>query len=160
MVEFDDRKWDHVLLHSSRRSEECLKNKGSILLIEDDIVDHMLVKRAFKELGITNTLKIITNGEAALDYLRDKGGEKPCIILLDLNMPKLSGLEFLKAVKSDEELKSIPVVVLTTSREEQDKTQSFKLGVAGYMIKPVEYENYVDLIRAFNSYWTLSELPG
>ena len=137
-----------------------MKNKGSILLVEDDIVDHMLVKRAFKELGITNTLKIITNGEVALDFLRDQGSEKPCIILLDLNMPKLSGLDFLKIIKSDEALKSIPVVVLTTSSEEQDKIQSFKLCVAGYMIKPAEYKNYIDKIRAWFSYWALSELPG
>jgi len=137
-----------------------LKNKGDILLVEDDVVDHMLVKRAFKELGITNTLQIASNGEEALDFLRARDGEKPCIILLDLNMPRMSGLEFLKIVKSDEEHKAIPVVVLTTSREEQDKTQSFKLGVAGYMIKPVEYDQYVELIKTFDSYWTLSEFPG
>lgn len=137
-----------------------MKHKGAFLLIEDDIVDHMLVKRAFKELCITNPLVIISNGEAALDSLKDKRNEKPCIILLDLNMPKLSGLEFLKIIKSDEELKTIPVVVFTTSRAERDKAQSFKLGVAGYMIKPVEYKQYIKLILTLDTYWSLSELPG
>jgi CheY-like chemotaxis protein len=137
-----------------------MRDNRPILLLEDDVVDHILVKRAFKDLNITNRLEIFPDGEAAILYLHDNRNVRPCIIILDLNMPRLSGIEFLKIIKEDEELRSIPVVVLTTSREDQDKSACFKLGVAGYMIKPIEYRQFVDLIDALSTYWTLSELPA
>ena len=136
-----------------------MKGRRPILLVEDDTVDVMTVKRALKEIHVSNNLITVSNGEEALKYLRDDNNEKPCIILLDLDMPRMSGFEFLKIAKQEEVLKMIPVVVLTTSKEEQDKMESFKLGIAGYMIKPVNYQQFVEVIRTINIYWTLSELP-
>lgn len=136
-----------------------MNEKISILLVEDDHVDIMTIKRAFKDLKITNPVNVCENGLEALDFLRDQQKHLPGIILLDLNMPKMNGIEFLQEIKDDEQFKSIPVVVLTTSKEEQDKVESFKLGVAGYMIKPVDYMQFVEIIRTIHLYWTLSEIP-
>ena len=133
--------------------------KKSILLVEDDQVDQMTIKRALQEINVLNLLTIVNNGEEALAFLRDEKNPKPAIILLDMNMPKMNGIEFLQVVKQDEVLKRIPVVMLTTSSEEQDKIDSYSLGVAGYMIKPVDYHQFVDKMRTINLYWTLSELP-
>jgi CheY-like chemotaxis protein len=130
-----------------------------ILLVEDDQVDVMTVKRALKEINVTNPVVNLENGEEALKYLRDPESEKPCIILLDLNMPIMNGIEFLQVMKHDARLKRIPVVVLTTSEEEQDKINSFDLGVAGYMAKPVDYRQFVEVMRTINAYWTISEVP-
>jgi CheY-like chemotaxis protein len=129
-------------------------------LVEDDRVDVMTVKRALKELHVTNELLVAGNGEEALSVLRDNNARQPCIILLDLNMPKMNGIEFLRIVKQDSDLKKIPVVVLTTSKDEQDKLASFENSVAGYMIKPVDYTKFVETIRVIELYWTLNELPG
>ena len=131
----------------------------SILLVEDDEVDAMTVKRALKDLHVTNPLVIQENGEEALAYLRDPNNEKPCLILLDLNMPVMGGIEFLQVDKHDDALKAIPVIVLTTSQEQQDKVNSFNLGVAGYMAKPVAYQQFVEVMRTINAYWTISEIP-
>jgi len=131
-----------------------------ILLVEDDSVDAMTVKRAFSELKVTNELIRAINGEAALTCLKANLDRKPCVILLDLNMPKMNGIEFLRVVKSDEELRQIPVVVLTTSKDDRDKIESFKACVAGYIVKPVDYRKFVEAMRILNLYWTLSELPG
>ena len=131
-----------------------------ILLVEDDRVDAMTVERAFKDQKIINPLVHSINGEEALEYLRSESNKKPCVILLDLNMPKMNGIEFLKIAKEDEALKKIPIVVLTISREKQDVVKSFELGVAGYMVKGVDYKKFVETIRITNQYWTLSELPN
>ncbi|MBN2455118.1 MAG: response regulator [Sedimentisphaerales bacterium] len=136
-----------------------MKSCRPVLLVEDDNVDAMTVRRAFKELNITNPVVRAVNGEEALDYLRAKGDKKPCVVLLDLNMPKMNGAEFLKAAKADESIKDIPVVVLTTSKEQYDIQESFKNGVAGYIVKPVDYKNFVEAVRTIKLYWTLSELP-
>jgi CheY-like chemotaxis protein len=135
-----------------------MRNAKPILLVEDDQVDAMTVKRALKDLNVTNRLDISNHGEEALNFLRNDRNQKPGIILLDLNMPRMNGIEFLKIVKRDESFKRIPVVVLTTSKEEQDRIESFELGVAGYMIKPVDYLQFVEVMRAIDMYWTLSEL--
>ena len=137
-----------------------MRSSKSILLVEDDKVDAMTIKRSLETINITNDMDVANNGEEALQYLRDPQGELPCIILLDLNMPKMNGIEFLRIVKHDETLKRIPVVILTTSRDEQDKIESFNLGVAGYMIKPVDYWQFVEVVKAIDLYWTLSELPN
>lgn len=131
----------------------------SILLVEDDQVDVMTVKRALKEIHVTNPVVNKENGEEALKYLRDPKSEKPCIILLDLNMPIMNGIEFLQEAKQDAQLRRIPVVVLTTSEEQQDKVNSFDLGVAGYMAKPVDYRQFVEVMRTIDAYWTISEMP-
>lgn len=136
-----------------------MSSEEAILLVEDDIVDAMTVKRAMRDLNVTNSLVVKSNGEEALAYLRDRSNNHPCIIILDLNMPKMNGIEFLKVLKQDEELRRIPAVVLTTSKGEQDRFESFDLSVAGYMIKPVEYPQFVNVVRSINLYWTLSELP-
>jgi CheY-like chemotaxis protein len=136
-----------------------VRNSKPILLVEDDSVDTMTVKRALKDLKITNPLVCASNGEDALLYLTNNANSKPCVILLDLNMPKMNGIEFLKVAKADDKLKRIPVVTLTTSRDEQDKVESFKLSVAGYIVKPVDYKKFVEAIRVIELYWTLSELP-
>jgi CheY-like chemotaxis protein len=130
-----------------------------ILLVEDDQVDTMTVIRALKEIHVTNRLVHLENGEEAVSYLRDPESEKPCIILLDLNMPIMNGIEFLQVVKRDDHLKRIPVVVLTTSEEQQDKVNSFNMGVAGYMTKPVDYRQFVEVMRSIDAYWTISEMP-
>lgn len=130
-----------------------------ILLVEDDQVDVMTVKRALKEIHVTNPVVNLENGEDALQYLHNPGTAKPCIILLDLNMPIMNGIEFLQVVKLDAGLKRIPVVVLTTSEEQQDKINSFDLGVAGYMAKPVDYRQFVEVMRTIDAYWTISEVP-
>jgi len=136
-----------------------MKVHKPILLVEDDKVDAMTVRRAVKDLNITNPLVHALNGLEAIDYLKSNASPSPCIILLDLNMPKMNGLEFLSHIKNDPSFKKIPTIVLTTSNAERDKTESFNLGVAGYMIKPVDYKQFVDVIREIDLYWTLSELP-
>jgi len=136
-----------------------MRSTKPILLVEDDRVDAMTVRRAMKDIKVVNRLDIAGDGEDALAFLRDPENEEPCIILLDLNMPRMNGIEFLTLIKQDEALKRIPVVVLTSSSEEQDKVDSFDLGVAGYMIKPVDYHQFVEVMRAIDLYWTLSELP-
>jgi CheY-like chemotaxis protein len=130
-----------------------------ILLVEDDQVDVMTVKRALKEIHVTNPVVNLENGQEALNYLRDPDSAKPCIILLDLNMPIMNGIEFLQVAKHDAKLKRIPGVVLTTSEEQQDKVNSFDLGVAGYMAKPVDYRQFVEVMRSIDTYWTISEMP-
>jgi len=137
-----------------------MRTREPILLVEDDRVDAMTVKRALRDIKVTNDLSVVHNGEDALAYLEDEANEKPCIILLDLNMPKMNGLEFLKIVKENEEWRMIPVVVLTTSKNEQDRIESFKRSIAGYMIKPVDYLQFVETMRTIEMYWTLSELPA
>ena len=134
-------------------------NTRPVLLVEDDSIDAMTVKRALLDLGLQTLIVRSTNGEEALQYLRDDTSEKPSIILLDLNMPKMNGIEFLRIIKSDEKLKTIPVIVLTTSKEDHDVIDSFELSVAGYMIKPVDYWQFVEVMKTINMYWTLSELP-
>ena len=136
-----------------------MKNSRSILLVEDDNVDVMTVKRALKDLNIKNQLVSTANGEEALEYLKNNRN-KPGIILLDLNMPKMNGIEFLTIVKADESLKKIPVVILTTSSQQQDIVECFKFSVAGYIVKSVDYAEFTEAINTINLYWTLSKLPS
>ena len=136
-----------------------MKSSKPILLVEDDHVDVMSVRRALKELKVTNRLNVTGNGEEALDFLNKPENEPPCVILLDINMPKMNGIEFLRIIKQDDRLKIIPVVVLTSSGEEQDRLNSFSLGIAGYMLKPADYNKFVEVIRTIDLYWTVSEMP-
>lgn len=136
-----------------------MRSSKPIMLVEDDSVDALTVKRALADLKVTNTLIHQLNGEEALKFLTDTNNPKPCIILLDLNMPKMNGIEFLKHIKVNDSLKKIPIVVLTTSRDEQDIIETFQLNVAGYMVKAVDYKKFVETIKAVDLYWTLSELP-
>jgi len=137
-----------------------MRSNAPILLAEDDEVDVMTIRRAFKELNVTNPLVVVGNGEEALAHLRNPEAEHPCIILLDLNMPRMGGIEFLAIVKDDSYLRRIPVIVLTSSHEERDRTASFDKSVAGYMVKPVDYQQFVEVIRTIDLYWTVSELSS
>jgi CheY-like chemotaxis protein len=132
----------------------------NILLVEDDDVDVMNVQRAFQKNRIMNNLIVAGDGVEALRMLRD--GTVPegrRLILLDLNMPKMNGIEFLRELRADPKLRALSVVVLTTSDEEKDKVDAYKLNVAGYLLKPVTFVNFVDLMAALNKYWTLVEMP-
>ena len=132
----------------------------NILLVEDDQVDIMNVKRAFDKNRITNPLYVAANGLDALEMLRTNAVPADRrLILLDLNMPKMSGIEFLRELRADAALSSTPVVVLTTSNHERDKIDAYNLNVAGYLLKPVTFINFVEVMAALNKYWTLVELP-
>lgn len=127
-----------------------------ILLIEDDDVDVMTVRRSLQELGASNPLDLVCDGESALEFLRDPSQARPGLILLDLNMPRMNGLEFLAELRKDPALRSIPVVVLTTSQLESDRIGSFHQAVAGYMVKPVDYTQFVKTMRLICDYWSAS----
>jgi len=132
----------------------------NILLVEDDQVDVMNVKRAFEKNRIANPLFVAANGVEALELLRS--GQIPSerrIVLLDLNMPRMNGLEFLRELRADPALQSTVVVVLTTSNDERDKFEAYNLNVAGYLLKPVTFVNFVEVMAALNKYWALVELP-
>ena len=134
-----------------------------ILLVDDDEVDVMNVQRAFKRNNILNPLYVATNGLEALDMLRGKGANaipgKRRLVLLDLNMPKMNGLEFLRAVREDPDLRLLTVVVLTTSDDERDRIEAYNLNVAGYILKPVTFTAFVEAMATLNKYWTINELP-
>ena len=130
-----------------------------ILLVEDDSVDAMTVKRAMRDLQVNHSVIHSVNGEEAMKYLTSPDTEKPFVILLDLNMPKMNGIEFLKVMKTHPELKTIPVIVLTTSKERRDVLDSFELGASGYMVKPVDYSKFVEILSKIMIYWSSSELP-
>jgi CheY-like chemotaxis protein len=132
----------------------------NILLVEDDQVDIMNVKRAFQKNRITNPLYVASNGVEALQMLRSNAvPSERRLILLDLNMPKMSGIEFLRELRADPALGATPVVVLTTSNDERDKVDAYNLNVAGYLLKPVTFINFVEVMAALNKYWALVELP-
>ena len=132
----------------------------NILLIEDDQVDVMNVKRAFEKNRIANPLYSAADGIEALQMLRTgKVPRERRLILLDLNMPRMNGIEFLRELRADPELQAAPVVVLTTSDDERDKIDAYNLNVAGYLLKPVTFINFVEVMAALNKYWTLVELP-
>lgn len=137
----------------------------NLLLVEDDEVDVMNVQRALRKNGIEHSLHIAHNGLEALEMLRKGDLGEPqglaghCLIWLDLNMPKMGGLEFLRILRSDLDLRRIPVVVLTTSAQEQDRVEAYNLNVAGYVVKPVTFSKFVDAVGKLNDYWMLSEMP-
>ena len=132
----------------------------NILLVEDDQVDVMNVQRAFRKNNISNPLWMAGNGVEALDKLRS--GEIPqsrLLVLLDLNMPRMNGVEFLRHLRADGELRHLPVVVLTTSDDERDRLEAYHLNVAGYIVKPVTFVNFCDAMATLNKYWSLVEMP-
>jgi len=136
----------------------------NILLVEDDMVDVMNVKRAFKKNNINNALYVAENGVEALEMLHGENGKTkinppPKIILLDLNMPKMGGIEFLKKIRTDEKLKNVSVFVMTTSNEDNDKVEAYRLNVAGYILKPLSMESFVNAVSTLHNYWMLCEYP-
>jgi CheY-like chemotaxis protein len=134
----------------------------SILLVEDNLQDIEITRRAFAKGRVRNDLIVVRDGEEAIEYLFRRGkyqdpasSPRPGMILLDLNLPKLGGLEVLQQIKNDESLKTIPVIVLTVSQREQDIVRSYNLGVNTYIQKPVEFENFMHVVNTVHDYWIL-----
>ncbi len=143
-----------------------MDNVITILMADDDADDRLLAKDAFEKNRLKNTLQFVEDGEELMDYLHQRGkydatnAPKPGLILLDLNMPKKDGREALREIKSDEKLKKIPVVVLTTSSADEDIIKSYNLGVNSFITKPVGFDDLVKIIRQLNEYWfQLVKLP-
>ena len=138
---------------------------GRILLVEDDPKDTELTMTALEEYNLSNEVVVAVDGEEALDYLYRRGGfasrsnENPAVLLLDLKLPLVDGLEVLKQIKSDEKLKMIPVVVLTSSREERDMVASYSLGVNAYVVKPVNFHEFVNAIKELGIFWAIINQP-
>jgi CheY-like chemotaxis protein len=138
---------------------------GRILMVEDDNKDVELTLTALEEYNLANEVVVTHNGQEALDYLYCRGEfsarstDNPAVILLDLKLPKIDGLEVLQHIKSDEKLKMIPVVVLTSSREEKDMVASYKLGVNAYVVKPVDFHEFVNAIRELGVFWAIINAP-
>lgn len=129
-----------------------------ILLIEDDMIEVMKLNRVIDSLQLNHEIIEANNGEEALEILNKKDTQ-PDIILLDLNMPKLSGIEFLSILKNSKTLNCIPTIILTTSNNSKDILKCCEIGVAGYIIKPLKYEEYVSKIEKLLAYWSINELP-
>lgn len=129
----------------------------NILLIEDDLIEVMKLNRTISSLNLNHNILEANNGEDALKLLENKDA-LPDIILLDLNMPKINGIEFLKILKADDRLKYIPTIILTTSNNQRDLLECYKIGIAGYVLKPLKYEDYVSKIEKILSYWSINEL--
>lgn len=136
-----------------------MKESSPVLLVDNDPVQAMTVEQAFKTLGVRSPCVHFTDGNDALVHLRHQNGKKPWLILLNLDLPGMTGVEFLKTVKSDEVLKTIPVVLLTASSHQDEIERSFELGAAGYMVKNTEDEGLLETIRTIAQYWNLCESP-
>jgi CheY-like chemotaxis protein len=138
---------------------------GRILLVEDDPKDVELTMTALEEYNLSNEVVVAGDGEEALDYLYSRGkfqgrsSENPAVLLLDLKLPKVDGLEVLEQLKSDEKLMMIPVVVLTSSREERDMVASYRLGVNAYVVKPVDFHEFVNAIKELGVFWAIINEP-
>ena len=129
----------------------------NILLIEDDAIEVMKLNRSISSLKLNHKIIETNNGEDALKLLLKKSN-LPDIILLDLNMPKINGIEFLSILKKDDTLKHIPTIILTTSKNQKDLVACYELGIAGYVLKPLKYEEYVSKIEKLLAYWSINEL--
>lgn len=134
-----------------------MKDQKSVLLLEDNVIEAKKVARAFDKLGFGNTLISKENGKEGLEWLEGNKEDLPGLILLDLNMPIMNGFEFLEKAKSHPEFKKIPVVIMTTSKQPSDKLKSFENYAAGYMVKPVRYSEFVDMMTSIKHYWNTSE---
>ncbi|OHB74700.1 MAG: two-component system response regulator [Planctomycetes bacterium RBG_16_55_9] len=137
-----------------------MKNSRPILLVDDDSTDLLLFERALKRLEIASPIVCSSNGREALEYLMNPSNRRPWIVLTDLNTPRMNGFEFLRTVKAHEALKRIVVVVLSGSSDERDVARSFRLGAAGYITKPPDYQQLLEMIRTLHGYWTLSKIPS
>ena len=144
---------------------ESMNKLGRILMVEDDPKDVELTLTALEEYNLANEVIVTRDGEQALDYLYCRGkyearpSGNPAVMLLDLKLPKVDGLEVLKQIKSDGELRMIPVVVLTSSKEEKDMVASYKLGVNAYVVKPVDFHEFVNAIKELGVFWAVINEP-
>jgi len=142
-----------------------MSDLGRVLLVEDDPKDVELTLTALDEYNLANEVIVATDGEQALDYLFYRGNfmrrarENPAVVLLDLKLPKVDGLEVLQQVRADDKLKLIPVVVLTSSREERDMVASYKLGVNAYVVKPVDFHEFVNAVKELGVFWAVINEP-
>jgi CheY-like chemotaxis protein len=145
--------------------DNAMEKLGRILMVEDDPKDVELTLTALEEYNLANEVVVTRDGEEALDYLFCRGNfkgrtsENPAVLLLDLKLPKVDGLEVLQHIKSDEKLRLIPVVVLTSSREERDMVASYKLGVNAYVVKPVDFHEFVNAIKELGIFWAVINEP-
>lgn len=136
-----------------------------VLLAEDNLNDVELTLAALADSNLTNEVVVVNDGVEALDYLRrtglfaDRTGNNPVVVLLDLKMPRLDGLQVLREMKADSALKQIPTVILTSSREEKDLVESYDLGVNAYVVKPVGFDKFIDAIRRIGLFWVLTNEP-
>jgi CheY-like chemotaxis protein len=137
-----------------------------VLMAEDDEHDILATRRAWKKHHISNPLYIVNDGEECLDFLHRRGkyseqgtAPRPGILLLDIRMPKMDGLAVLKHIRQDEQLRRLPVVILTTSRAEEDRLRSYDFGANAYIVKPVGFNNFSDAVRTINLFWQLVDLP-
>ena len=144
---------------------ETMNKLGRILMVEDDPKDVELTLTALEEYNLANEVVVVGDGEEAMDYLNCRGafktrtGDNPAVMLLDLKLPKVDGLEVLKQIKSDGELRMIPVVVLTSSKEEKDMVASYQLGVNAYVVKPVDFHEFVNAIKELGVFWAIINEP-
>jgi CheY-like chemotaxis protein len=142
-----------------------IQRLGRILMVEDDPRDVELTLTALEDYNLANEVVVTRDGEEALEYLRcqnkyaDRGGGNPAVMLLDLKLPKVDGLEVLRQVKADEKLQLIPVVVLTSSHEEKDLVASYRLGVNAYVVKPVDFHQFVNAIKELGVFWAVINAP-
>ena len=142
------------------------KNPFVVLMAEDNEHDIVATRRAWKQNNIANPLHIVRDGEECLDYLHQRGkysepgsAPRPGILLLDLKMPKMDGLTVLKHIRGEKNLRRLPVIILTTSKDEEDRLRSYDLGVNAYIVKPVGFQNLAEAVRTINLFWELVELP-
>ena len=144
---------------------ETMNKLGRILMVEDDPKDVELTLTALEDYNLANEVVVTHDGEEALDYLYSRGqykmrsGDNPAVLLLDLKLPKVDGLEVLRQIKSDEKLRMIPIVVLTSSKEEKDMVASYKLGVNAYVVKPVDFHEFVNAIKELGVFWAVINQP-
>ena len=142
-----------------------MRTLGRILLVEDDPKDVELTLTALEEYHLANEVIVTRDGEEALDYLYRRGtfttrsNDNPAVLLLDLKLPKVDGLEVLQQIKTDERLKMIPVVVLTSSHEEKDMMRSYRLGVNAYVVKPVDFHEFVNAVKELGVFWAVINEP-
>jgi CheY-like chemotaxis protein len=142
-----------------------MNNLGRILVVEDDPNDEELTLTALEEYNLANEVVVTRDGEEALDYLYCRGDfatrsrDNPAVILLDLKLPKVDGLEVMQQVRSDERLKMIPIVVLTSSHEEKDMVASYQLGVNAYVVKPVDFHEFVNAVKELGAFWAVINEP-
>lgn len=136
-----------------------MKKDLNVLLIEDNLIEVMKMKRTISFLELEHILFVANDGEEGLQVLEDKS-KLPDLIILDLNMPKVSGIEFLSILKKNDTIKHIPTVILTTSDNQKDLEECYRLGVSGYVLKPLKYDDYVEKIKNVLSYWSMNELKS
>ena len=165
MVHSNELEVENTRIECAPTSNVYDSDRHSFLMAEDNLDDILITKRAWKKSNIKNTLHIVNNGEEALDFLYMRGEyagvPSVSLLLLDLNMPKINGFEVLEKLKNDAGLRRVPVIVLTTSNRDEDIDRAYDLGCNSYIVKPVNYDNFLEAVKEIQRYWTiLSEIPN